>query len=96
MPQSSIPKIVLNLCRITMVGKNSSMWIKASLLWEAFRGRLGHSEFSEMHIDSTSLLQPLNDPDDLIIPFTNEEIDTVVKNLKAISHQDLMDLTLTS
>jgi hypothetical protein len=56
---------------------------KASLLWEAFRDRLEHSDFSEMHFDLNSLLPPINDLDDLIISFTNEEIDAVVGNLKA-------------
>jgi hypothetical protein len=55
---------------------------KASLLWEAFRERLGHSKFSAMHFDLTSLLPPIYDLYDLMIPFTNEEIDTVVRNLK--------------
>jgi hypothetical protein len=36
---------------------------KANLLWEAFKDRLGQSEFNAMHFDLTSLLPPINDLD---------------------------------
>jgi hypothetical protein len=36
-----------------------------------------------MHFDLNSLLALVNGLEDLVIPFTNEEIDIVVKNLKA-------------
>jgi hypothetical protein len=62
---------------------------KASFLWEAFRERLGHSEFREMHFDLNSLLQPINGLEDLVNPSTNDEVDVVVKNLKADKSQGL-------
>jgi hypothetical protein len=52
------------------------------LLWESFKERLGQSEFSNMHFDLDSILVPLNDLEDSILPFSNEEIDEVVANLK--------------
>jgi hypothetical protein len=56
---------------------------KASLLWDAFKERLGHSEFYQMHFDMDSLLEPIPALDDMATPFSTEEIDLVVRNLKA-------------
>jgi hypothetical protein len=56
---------------------------KASLLWDAFKERLGQSEFYQMHFDMDSLLEPIPALDDLVTPFSTEEIDLVVRNLKA-------------
>jgi hypothetical protein len=50
-------------------------------LWESFKERLGHSEFSNMHFDLEALLLPL-DLETLIVHFSNDEIDEVVRNLK--------------
>jgi hypothetical protein len=55
---------------------------KASLLWESFRERLGQSEYHNMHYDLDLLLQPINDLDDLVLPFSTDEIDEVVSNIK--------------
>jgi hypothetical protein len=55
---------------------------KALLLWESFKDRLGQSEYAHMHFDLETLLTPIDDLDSLVTPFSNEEIDEVVKNLK--------------
>jgi hypothetical protein len=55
---------------------------KALLLWESFKDRLGQSEYAHMHFDLETLLTPIDDLDSLVIPFSNEEIDGVVKNMK--------------
>jgi hypothetical protein len=54
---------------------------KAEIIWEAFKDRLGSSEFTEMHFTLTDLLQPIADLDDLHSPFSDEEIDNIVMNL---------------
>ena len=57
---------------------------KASILWEAFKQRLGHSNGHTMHFDLQDLYEHRADPQifhDLEQPFTQEEIDEVVKNL---------------
>jgi hypothetical protein len=55
---------------------------KASFLWEAYKDRFGSSEFSKIPIDLNALLQPVGDLDDLIAPFSPEEIDNVIKDHK--------------
>jgi hypothetical protein len=55
---------------------------KASLLWESFRDRLGQCEYHSMHFDMDSILMPINDLDESVLPFSNDEIDEVVSNLK--------------
>jgi hypothetical protein len=41
---------------------------------------MGTSKFTEMHFDLNDLIQLVMDPDELIKPFTKEEIDNIVKN----------------
>jgi hypothetical protein len=55
---------------------------KASFLWEAYIDWLGSSEFSKILIGLNALLQLVGDQDDLIAPFSSEEIDNVIKDLK--------------
>jgi hypothetical protein len=55
---------------------------KASLLWVAYKGRLGTNEFSKIHFDLNALLQPVGNLDDLIASFNSEEINNVIKDLK--------------
>jgi hypothetical protein len=43
---------------------------------------LGQSEYHNMHFDLDSILIPTNDLEDLVLPFSNDEIDEVVSNLK--------------
>jgi hypothetical protein len=52
------------------------------LLWETYKDRLGTTEFSEIHFDMNALLQPVGNVDDLIAPFSSEEIDNVIRDLK--------------
>jgi hypothetical protein len=54
---------------------------KAQLLWEAFKERLGTSEFTQMHFDLNTLLSPSVGLQYLILPFQKEEIDSIVSNL---------------
>ena len=57
---------------------------KAAILWEAFKNRLGQSNGHSMHFDINDLYENIVDPQifiDLEKPFTQEEIDDVVKNL---------------
>jgi hypothetical protein len=35
-----------------------------------------------MYFDLDSILVPIDDLDDLVLPFTNNEVDVVVRNLK--------------
>lgn len=54
---------------------------KTALLWEAFKQRLGISEFSFISYDLANLLHLSHDLDFLELPFSKKEIDEVVKNL---------------
>jgi hypothetical protein len=56
---------------------------KVVILWESLKERLGQSEFCNMHFDLNSLLVPIANLEDLILPFSNDEIDGVVNNLKS-------------
>jgi hypothetical protein len=55
---------------------------KTQILWESFKEWLGQSEFSQMYFELETLLTPIDDIDFLVHPFTHEEIDDVVRNLK--------------
>ena len=71
---------------------------KDALLWNAFNSRLGRSQQTTMHFHLPSLLQHQSSPSDfeqLEIPFTEEEINEVVKQLPPDSLLDLMDLTMS-
>ena len=57
---------------------------KAAILWEAFKNRLGQSNGHSMHFDLNDLYENTVDPQifiDLEKPFTQEEVEEVVKNL---------------
>jgi hypothetical protein len=54
---------------------------KAQLLWEAFKERLGTSEFTQMHFDLSAFINPTAGLQDLILPFQKEEIDNIVSNI---------------
>jgi hypothetical protein len=54
---------------------------KANLLWEAYKDRLGKTEFSHMYFDLHSLLNASIELDNLEEPFLKEEIDGVVVDL---------------
>jgi hypothetical protein len=53
------------------------------ILWESFKERPGQGEFSNMHFDLNSIPVPSDNFEDLIMSFSNEEIDGVVANLKS-------------
>ena len=55
--------------------------IKASMLWESYKGRLGQSEFQTMLLDLHSLLSTSEDLGCRETPFTHQEIDRVIASL---------------
>jgi len=54
---------------------------KAEILWEVFKDRLGQSEFTSMSLDLPSLVQSCSILGCLEEPFTNDEIDNIIKSL---------------
>ena len=54
---------------------------KADMIWEAFKERLGMSEFSSSLFYLSSFMQPVTDLSSLVVPFDKQEIDSVVKSL---------------
>jgi hypothetical protein len=56
---------------------------KAAIIWEAFKERMGSSEFTYIYYDLADLVQPVDNLEDLTIPFSKEEIDTTVKKLQS-------------
>jgi hypothetical protein len=62
---------------------------KAALLWEAYKQRLGTSEFSHIYFDLSSLLEPVENLSCLEEPFLKEEIEGIIRDLsldKSPSH----------
>lgn len=58
----------------------SDQEMKAGVLWNSYRERLGIFEFNEMLFDLTSLIQSVQLPV-LDEPFSKEEIDRVIKEI---------------
>jgi hypothetical protein len=54
---------------------------KANMIWEAFKERLGISEFNSIHFNLDSVLQTSSDLNSLVEPFSTMEMDLVVRNL---------------
>lgn len=54
---------------------------KADLLWQAFKDRMGNTEFSQMLFNLSDLMQPSNELEQLQAPFLKEEIDDIVSRL---------------
>lgn len=54
---------------------------KANILWEAYKERLGKTEYSVMHFDLSTLLHAEDNLEGLHDPFTEEEIDKVVADM---------------
>jgi hypothetical protein len=54
---------------------------KAHILWEAYKDRLGTSEFSHIYFDLSQLLYVVPDLEQLQNPFSKEEIDNIIINL---------------
>jgi hypothetical protein len=55
---------------------------KALIIWEAFRDRLGVSEFPNIHSELNGLIQPVN-LDCLVEPFQQGKMDSIIKELKS-------------
>ncbi|KAG2578180.1 hypothetical protein PVAP13_6NG185803 [Panicum virgatum] len=60
---------------------HSAHHMKANILWEAYKDRLGKSKYNSMLIDLHTLLHPNVDLSCLDEPFTTFEIDAVIQNL---------------
>jgi hypothetical protein len=56
---------------------------KAALLWEAYKQRLGTSEFSHIYFDLSSLLEPVENLSCLEEPFLKEEIEGIIRDLSS-------------
>jgi hypothetical protein len=56
---------------------------KAAIIWEAFKERMGSSEFTDIYYDLDDLIQPMDNLEDLTTPFSKEQIDSIVKNLQS-------------
>jgi hypothetical protein len=54
---------------------------KAAILWEAFKERLGSSEFSHMCFKLDQLIQEVEGLEFLDTPFSRLEIDNIVNDL---------------
>jgi hypothetical protein len=54
---------------------------KANILWDAYKDKLGTKKFTHMYFGLNSLLNRVDNLDDLALPFSNEEIDDVIKGL---------------
>lgn len=54
---------------------------KTAILWEAYKERLGPSEFTQIYFDLNELLQADDNFEDIGAPFSKEEIDSIVQNL---------------
>lgn len=55
--------------------------LKAAILWESFKERLGKSDFQQMLFDLEQYIDPVDTLGDLDEPFAKEEIDEVIKHL---------------
>ena len=55
--------------------------VKADIFWEAFKDRLGQSEFDSLTMNLSTLLQASSQLGCLEELFTHEEIDLVIQNL---------------
>lgn len=53
---------------------------KANMLWEAYKNRLGCSEFTSIEYDLSSILTA-HDLQELDAEFSDQEVETVIKNL---------------
>ena len=54
---------------------------KAGLLWTAFRNRQGATSSPTMLFDLTNMITHVNVLDALVIPFSHDEVDSVVKHM---------------
>jgi hypothetical protein len=54
---------------------------KAAVLWEAYKNRMGRTESPQMLFDLDNLIQAQEITEDLISPFTTDEIDDIIKKM---------------
>jgi hypothetical protein len=54
---------------------------KTNILWNSYKDRLGTSELTHMYFNLNELLERENDMEDLVNPFTHEEINGIVMSL---------------
>jgi hypothetical protein len=54
---------------------------KANILWNSYKDKLGTSEFTHMYFNLNELLQTEIDLEDLVNPFTHEDINDIVMGL---------------
>jgi hypothetical protein len=62
---------------------------KAQMLWEAYKERLGKSEYTHMYFNLPDLLHNQEGLEELVAPFQQEEIDANGKFSSIISHNIL-------
>ena len=56
---------------------------KESIIFQTFRHRLGSKSKHDMKFDVPTLIKKINVPDELTVPFIQEEIDNVIKMMSA-------------
>lgn len=66
---------------ITQLKNENGDWIqdhdgKAGLLWVSFKQRMGMTSYPNMLFDLSSLINPVEDLDSLLLPFQTDEIDS--------------------
>jgi hypothetical protein len=54
---------------------------KAQIPWKAFKERMRFSDFTHVYFNLAELLQMTENLDDMVLPFSKEEIDRIIKNL---------------
>jgi hypothetical protein len=54
---------------------------KAQIPWKAFKERMRFSDFTHVYFNLAELLQMTENLDDLVLPFSKEEIDRIIKDL---------------
>lgn len=54
---------------------------KAELIWVAFNDRLGVSSFQGMNFNLPTLIHVGHDLSSLVAPFSNEEVDSMIRHL---------------
>jgi hypothetical protein len=52
---------------------------KAVILWQSFKERLGRSDFTQMHFNLDELIEEVVDLDELVAPFSKDEINVIIK-----------------
>jgi len=84
-PSNGLPKVMLaqNSSEDQNGDLQSSHVVKADILWNSFKDRLGQSAYQNLSLDLNSLLQASSQLGCLEEPFTHEEINSVIKNLPA-------------